>query len=445
MIEWLNIPISHVRDPETVPPPGLLVCVDCQYGQGNITAVEAEAVAIIDHHLLVADEEDYDFGIIQPSLGSCATLVWDLLRKEDFDFGADKDIPASLYYGCLTDTNNFTEISHPLDKDMRDALEIYCDRGIVNRLKNCNLSVEELEIAGVALLRNLINSEKRYALFKSEFCDPNILGLISDIALQVDTIDTCIVYNIRESGARLSVRSCSREVMASECIEFLTHGVGSGGGHREKAGGSLQKDKIDELGLTITEYMQAKTAEYFDSYDIVTAACHDIDTTGWTRYAKKPVPRGFVLSSDIFAEGTPIMIRTLENDSNIKVSHDIYLMVGVMGEVYPLKAERFAASYQPCDHVQLAYAYEPSVTNEITGEQKKLLPFLQYCMTVGEAPIYAKPLERNTKVFTEFTTKGYLYGRPGDYLAIKCADIHDVIIIRKEVFAKTYEEVRNGH
>ncbi|MDR0221831.1 MAG: DHH family phosphoesterase, partial [Lachnospiraceae bacterium] len=118
MIEWLNIPISHVRDPATVPRSELVVCVDCQYGQGNITEMEAETVAIIDHHLLVAREEDYNMGIIQPSLGSCATLVWDLLRKEGFDFGADKDIPASLYYGCLTDTNNFTEISHPLDKDM---------------------------------------------------------------------------------------------------------------------------------------------------------------------------------------------------------------------------------------------------------------------------------------------------------------------------------------
>jgi phosphoglycolate phosphatase len=440
MIEWLNIPVRHVRDIGAIPKPELLVCVDCQYGEGNITRIEAEAVAIIDHHRQVVKDGEFALGIIQSSLGSCATLVWDLLRRENFDFGADKDIPASLYYGLLTDTNNFTEISHPLDKDMRDALVTYCDRGIVNRLKNCNLTVEELEIAGVALLRNLINTQKRYALFKSEFCDPNILGLISDIALQVDDIDTCIVYNIRESGARLSVRSCSREVMASECIEFLTKGVGSGGGHRDKAGGAVQQTEIEKMGLTIVEYMQKKTAEYFDSYDIIDAANHNIDVQSMKRYLQKPLVKCYTLSADIFEENTPLVIRTFESDLSIKASKDLYLMVGVKGDVYPVKAERFASHFKNCDPVEIKYEYEPTVKNELSGEIKKLLPYLKYCVSQGDSPIYAQPLPRHTKVFTEFTPNGYLYGKPGDCLAVRCHDIHDVYIIRQDVFAETYEE-----
>ncbi|MDR0198028.1 MAG: DHH family phosphoesterase [Oscillospiraceae bacterium] len=442
MVEWLNIPVEHVKNPEKFPPPDLLVCVDCQYGEGNITKIKAGDVAIIDHHLRVVKDEEFDLGVIQSNLGSCATLVWDLLKREGFDFAADKDIPASLYYGLLTDTNDFSEISHPLDKDMRDSLQVYCDRGIVRRLRLCNLTIDELEIAGVALLRNYNNFDKRYALFKSEYCDPNILGFISDIALQVDTVDVCAVYTIRESGARLSVRSCLREVMASEYAEYITRGVGSGGGHRDKAGGWLQKQGIDEMGLSIDEYMKTKTAEYFDSFDVINAFDHNIDLTSMKRYRKKPVPKGFAVSSDVFPEGTPMVVRTLEGDLNIKASPDVYLMIGVQGEVKPIKADKFDAYYGVCDEpVDVDDdIYTPTVRNEATGEVRELLPLMTPCISHADAPIFAAVLERGVKVFTEWTPNGYLYGSPGDYLVIKCDDINDVYILKEEIFFRTYEE-----
>ena len=444
MLEWLNITVEHVRDAEEFPKPGLLICVDCQYGEGNVTRIEADAVAIIDHHLEVA--EQYDLGVIQSHLGGCATLVWNLLRAEDFDFAANKDVPAALYYGLLTDTNDFSEINHPLDKDMRDSLQVFCDRGIVKRLRMCNLTLEELEIAGVALLRNFNNYEKRYALFKSEFCDPNILGFISDIALQVDTVDVCVVYSQRENGAKLSVRSCSREVMASELAEYITRGVGSGGGHRDKAGGYLQKSEIDDLGLTVDEYMREKTVGYFDSYDIINSSDHNIDVTHMNRYRKKPIPKGFVISTDVFEENTPLMIRTLEGDSNVKASPDIYLMVGVRGEAYPIKSEKFHSYYKLCDEhavidLEAGDVYKPTVKNRNTGEIKELLPLMKSCVSFSEAPIFAGVLTRNTKIFTDWNPGGYMYGRAGDYLAVKCDDVNDVYVIQKDIFAQTYEKL----
>jgi hypothetical protein len=33
-----------------------------------------------------------------------------------------------------------------------------------------------------------------------------------------------------------------------------------------------------------------------------------------------------------------------------------------------------------------------------------------------------------------------LFGKAGDYLSIKCDDIHDVYINQKDVFKHTYEE-----
>ena len=47
LISELAIPIEYV---ETLERPKLLVTVDCQYGEGNVTRFEAEEIAVIDHH-----------------------------------------------------------------------------------------------------------------------------------------------------------------------------------------------------------------------------------------------------------------------------------------------------------------------------------------------------------------------------------------------------------
>ncbi|MDR0223065.1 MAG: DHH family phosphoesterase [Oscillospiraceae bacterium] len=443
MVEWLNIPLEHVKNPGGFPAPELLVCVDCQYGEGNITKIKADAVAVIDHHLQVIGDGEFDLGAIQSQLGSCATLVWDLLSEEGFDFKANKDVSAALYYGLLTDTNDFSEINHPLDKDMRDELQQYCDMGLIKRLRLCNLTIDELEIAGVALLRNYTDFDKRYAIFKSEYCDPNILGFISDIALQVDTVDVCAVYSLRENGARLSVRSCSREVMASELAEYITDGVGSGGGHRDKAGGWLQKDGIEDAGMNVDEYVKGKIAEYYDSFDVITASSHDIDVAAMKRYRKRPIPKGFVVSTDAFPEGAPLMIRTLDGDSEVKASPDIYLMIGVQGEVHPIKADKFGAYYRLCgEPVNIDDdIYTPTVKNEATGEIKELLPLMKSCVSYTDAPVFAAPLERGVKIFSDWNPNGYIRGKAGDFLVLKCDDIHDVYTLRRDIFLETYEEI----
>ena len=110
MIEELNIPIKYV-DQLTVGDHGVLITVDCQYGAGNVTKFDAKNIAIIDHH----QQEIYDVAMseIRSYLGSCATLVWQMLLDEEFDVNQYKNVATALYYGLFTDTNSFIEIHHP--------------------------------------------------------------------------------------------------------------------------------------------------------------------------------------------------------------------------------------------------------------------------------------------------------------------------------------------
>lgn len=214
MVDKLKLPVEYLGadNENTVEVEGLLVTVDCQYGSGNVTGLRARNVAIIDHHQL--EKEAISKCIINTSLGSCATLVWKLLLEEGFDVDSDMYLGTALYYGLYTDTSQFSELYNPLDMDMREAVN--ADKALITLFRNSNISLKELEIAGIALIRYSYNDDYEFAVIKAQPCDPNILGLISDFLLQVDAIKTCAVFNEVNDGYKFSVRSCIREVNASE-------------------------------------------------------------------------------------------------------------------------------------------------------------------------------------------------------------------------------------
>lgn len=448
MVEQLKIPIEYIEKTEELTAvskghklPGLLITVDCQYGAGNVTKIPAENVAIIDHHQV--EIRDVEMSEINPTLGSCSTLVWSLLQEEGFRI-QDTKLGTALYYGLYTDTNQFAEIFNPLDMDMREALP--CERSLVQLFRNSNLSLHELEIAGVALIRHIYNDDYGYAIIKAQPCDPNILGLISDFLLQVAEVYTCVVYNESEDGYKFSVRSCVKEVQANELAAFLAEGIGSGGGHHEKAGGFINKSLYEEAYPTLHSeaFFSERLNDYFDNCQIIVAKEYEIDITNMQSYVKKKMPLGYVQATDVLPAGTPITIRTLEGDIDLVVEPDLVIMIGVKGEVYPNRLSKFEKTYEatqePYHTAECAVrtVYQPTIHNRTNGSVLYLADYAKVCIANGGTHIHAEPLTKRVKVFTAWDEEKYMLGRPGDYLAVRCDDRHDIYVVERDIFFKTY-------
>lgn len=433
MLSELNIPVRY--EPDFDRTPELLIAVDCQPGQKNVTPTEAAKTAVIDHHQINGPKPP--FSEIRSNIGSCSTIVWDMIRAEGIDVNTDELLPTALYYGLYTDTNKLTEVNHPLDRDMIDGLK--ADKSLVRVMSNSNLSLDELEITGKAILGYNYLDEYECLIVEAEECDPCILGVIADFVLEAEKVNVCLAYYESPYEIKLSIRSCTKEVHADELAAFLTEGIGGGGGHLFKAGGVIRPEKIDKPAR---EVLRSRLTEYFDMYKIIYAE----QTTlrgGLKPYEKLPLEVGTLKMTEVFPEGTTVEIRTMEGDINITIKKDTYLMIGIEGEIYPITEEKLRKSYidfgKSYEH---EFEYIPTIKNVLTGEKKSVPEYAHAVVAKSISKIYARPLTEYVKLFTAWDKEKYYSGAPGDYIARRDDDEHDIYIINKGLFDRLYRPYR---
>lgn len=460
MVKMLHVPIEHVErlDHE----PELLLTVDCQYGEKNVQKFPAKTIAVVDHH--VAREWDLpSLSEIRCTYGSCATIVWDMLRDEGYDPADNEELATAFYYGLFMDTGKMQEIRHPKDKDMRDDLELRLNHPILTMLKNCNLSQEELKIAGKAMASVDFYSSGHYALALAQRCDPNILGVISDALIEVENVGTCIAYCVMDDGVKLSVRSCEKETKANELAAFVTEGIGSGGGHIRKSGGFLSKELLEkeyekrygascehDVELAAHRVLNDRLNEYFAEQDFFFSGTEEVpDLSKQPIYEKRRLPIGYVKATDMYPAGTYVSVRMLEGDIPFVIKEDTYFIIGPEGEVYKNDEAYFVSHNDYTDEPYKIHGeYAPTVHMAINASDfpmeakmaKSLQDFAKTCIPKASSCIHAKQLTRRTKVFVPWSDS-YMLGKPGDFLAARVENPRDVYIVNKDIMEKTYKMI----
>ncbi|MCL2830628.1 MAG: DHH family phosphoesterase [Betaproteobacteria bacterium] len=446
MLTLCDIPLEH--HPQSRDWPGLLITVDCQYGAGNVSPMRGAEVAVIDHHIQeCAMPPLHD---IRPYLGACSTLVWLLMQEAGFcleEIGAERGtaLLTALYYGLYTDTGGFSEVRHPLDRDLRDQDGIV--ERIIKTLRSSNLSLEDLSIASSALAELSFDPQGGFALVGVRYCDPNLLGFISDLVLQVDTVDIAVVYCETPGGIKYSVRSITWDCKASDLAAwFAADGLGSGGGHAEKAGGWISGRNLAEHmpNLSAADYFNRRLREYRAAYVIIdhATAPHVEDmlpeASRARRYTKRPLRLAYVPAEKL-PRGSELHIRMLEGDISLASRPDTYLMIGLLGEVYPISRAVFDSAYRPLDApLQLSLPYTPSVLDKTTGIRLPLDNIARPCMRLGGGVVHAALLTKGVKVFTRWDADNYLKGEKGDWLVWPEEDPTDIYIITAPLFPLLY-------
>jgi phosphoglycolate phosphatase len=246
-------------------------------------------------------------------------------------------------------------------------------------------------------------------------------------------------------------------------LEFLDYLLPEFGLVRGDAGCALGRINTVILNLLISEqgaarvedYVREKAKSYFWDCDWIDAEtyadAHQKEIEETNSYQKRKIPWAFVKTTDIAAPGKQLLLKSLENESGltVAVAQDVYIMIGCRGEVYDIKRGKFENTYQETQEGLDVFARMMEFIPELMilpgREYVSLEEYACLCYPRQETGVYAKKLERRTKVFPADGSQEYYLGRPGDYLVIRREDLTDIYIVQGDIFEETYELMPRHH
>lgn len=257
LVEQCGIPAQHVQ---VLPQTQLLLITDGQYGAGNIERFDAPVIAVVDHHIRAMDESPQV--LIKSHYQSCSTLVWELLEEEGYSVKDNKALRVALLYGLFTDTSSFYDLYQEKDMQMRMALSGKFP--LFETLIKSSMTVAELMIASDAMQEHYFEPQMRFAIVSAIRCDQAVLGIIGDFMIQVDVISVNFCYTAVAGGYQISIRSCDDRIPANLLAAAVCEGIGSGGGHAQKAGGRISAESLaaQHGGVELFAYVHQKMSDF---------------------------------------------------------------------------------------------------------------------------------------------------------------------------------------
>ncbi len=325
--------------------------------------------------------------------------------------------------------------------EAKKAVEVKLARKAILQDDSVNFSTDEIK----EVTRNDIGV---YSLSRSDMKNPHL-------CLGKKDKKFALGWYIDEDGeVQVYFYSHDKQIRALEFMEFMVAEYGKATGNATYAQTTLSKLVFKVLGRPVDEenvegFLEEKVTEYFTEYDwmYTLGMVDDAFLQNMRKYKKKNIPWAYVRTTDILPKGEKFRIKMLENESEVELTSNeaTYIMIGIKGEVYNIAADKFADSYETTyemfDICDITPIYLPSVYSCVTNKRISLDDKAYVCTPKENRRIYAKQLERRTKVFSVYNNGEYFVGKMGDYLVVREDDHEDVYIVQKEIFSETYEKV----
>lgn len=199
---------------------------------------------MIDHH--PEPGQIADVIISETSLGSASELVYELIKKMDFNSYVDKNIAECLYTGIMTDTGNFSfACSYPgVWKNIAELIAHGVDRDYVFSKVYDNYSENRMRLMGYCLHEKMkilneynagIISLSMDELDRFHHEEGDTDGFVN-LPFSVKGVSFTVLLIEREDHIKLSLRS-----RGGFSVNDLSKKYFNGGGHRNAAGGELPK------------------------------------------------------------------------------------------------------------------------------------------------------------------------------------------------------------
>ncbi|WP_277543455.1 DHH family phosphoesterase [Haloarcula laminariae] len=217
------------------PPDGLLALVDHSIaGENNRIPSDTDIDIVIDHHPV--EDISARFVDSQETVGATATILTEYVRALPME--PSPRVATALLFAIRRETLDFLRGVTSREYEAAAYLHEYCEMGLVRQLSNPAVSsatvdtishaIENRRVTGSVLISQVGRTSERDALPQA-----------ADYLMNLEGIETAIVFGLVENTIQISARSTDSRVHMGAVLHDAFDDVGSAGGHREMAGGTV--------------------------------------------------------------------------------------------------------------------------------------------------------------------------------------------------------------
>ncbi len=238
MIRELGIPIKHHLEYDLSDDNSIII-VDANKGNRNVAQLKGSVVAVIDHHVGKVPE-GVEFVDIRDTYGACATIIFDYLAELKIE--PTRAVATALLTAINFDTHQLTRNATVHDIESYAMLYRVSNVPLVNSLVRNAITFDDLP--GYRYLLEHVDIQRNVAFCHfSQGINKNLLAILGDFLMSLDEVKFVVLSTITDRVVSFSVRSEWPDKHANAIIQEALSGIGSGGGHRDMAGGRIHNIK----------------------------------------------------------------------------------------------------------------------------------------------------------------------------------------------------------
>ncbi|MBF9014745.1 MULTISPECIES: bifunctional oligoribonuclease/PAP phosphatase NrnA [unclassified Oceanispirochaeta] len=238
MIAQLHIPIYHWKQYELIDSDRIIIVDGCK-GNSNVEDLTGKEIAVIDHHKSLTTE-DVELIDIRPEYGSCSTIICEYYQE--LGVIPSREAASAMHIGLARDTDLYTRGMTEMDLKALTFLFPYSDLDLVNLILRNNIQLSDLDFYR-KVLESLMVYKGLAVCYLPEGCPQNLMGILGDFILSLQEINFAALFANNSDAVSVSFRNNRGDKDASRIMKSFTTGIGRGGGHKEMAGGIIEKQE----------------------------------------------------------------------------------------------------------------------------------------------------------------------------------------------------------
>ena len=239
MISDLSIDIHHSEDYKMTQDDKIIIVDGCKRNK-NVTDLIGEEIAVIDHHP-GKEPDDVEFVDIQSDVGACSSIITSYFLELQIEI--PQNAATVLLTGLFRDTDCMTRGVSPLDAKAYTELFKKADNFKVNSMVLNNITLEDLHFYSHVIENLKTDGDIAFCYIDRE-CNQNLLGILGDFLLSFVEIKFTALFANNNGLINISFRNESEHINAAHVMKKAVKGIGSGGGHKQMAGGIIE-DKLN--------------------------------------------------------------------------------------------------------------------------------------------------------------------------------------------------------